>query len=83
MNHLPIGGLTSRLAVEAIAGRDEAEFLQSTWLWGEGCAPPGCTLGMTVMLLRYVDDLLMSSRILCPGRMREVSDRIYRCKFDL
>ena len=72
----------SRLAVEAIAGRDEAEFLHSSWLWDEGFAPPGWTLGMTVMFLRYVDDLLMGSRVLCPGCMRKISDRIYRCKFD-
>ena len=82
MNHLPIGGLMSRLAVEAIAGRDAAEFLQSSWLWDEGYAPPGWTLGMTVMVLSSVDDLLMASRTLCPGCMRKISDRIYRCKFD-
>ena len=72
----------SRLAVEAIAGRDEAEFLFSKWLWEKHYAPPGWTLGMVVIFHRYVEDLLMASRVLCPGCTRDVCDKIYRCKFD-
>ena len=63
--HIPIGNPHGRAAVECIAGLSELRYVENGLLQKDGFAPFSWSFEDAIAALRYVDDLILMSKMLC------------------
>ena len=70
--HVPIGNPYGKIAVEFIAGLCERRWKLEGPASSEGWAPRGWRWDECFCLLRYTDDVLVASNLLCPCCMENL-----------
>ena len=81
MSGLPIGGLLSRIAASAVLAWEEHMWVQQWPLnFGLSCSAP--CWHQAVVARRYIDDVVMISKLLCFSCLVDMTHAMYTVKFD-
>ena len=81
MSGLPIGGLLSRIAASAVLAWEEHLWVQQ-WPFNFGLSGSVPSWQQAVVARRYIDDVVVISKLLCFSCLVDMTHAMYTVKFD-